>query len=341
MNSEYNKKLTKIKKEYKNTEMLLDIYLENYHNNYIYIRIDYYKKLKTYKLSWIDLSLYNNNNFNSIINYEHIPDNIVSLIKNIISNINNLDLYQPPEQKENLVSINSNLLTKNNQPLNLTFYRYIHPKDKTLFDLFGVIFNNLPRKLEPFLQEISAAIIGNTAKYEYKEEFKFDLFQDNPDTLFFPQIIERGKEYHQQGRVLFLEKINDKYFSVVGGNSLYVIVIKYDETTKLMQIYCSCPCEFFCKHIYAVILAIRNNQFKKFYKITRNTSNINLLDKIMNFQFLLSIGTDDQGNNYLVIEDGLIKLLPIKNKNNLSEWEILEDDEKESLTKRIKEILNK
>lgn len=340
MNSEYNKKLTKIKKEYKNTEMLLDIYLENYHNNYIYIRIDYYKKIKTYKLSWIDLSLYNND-FNSVINYEHLPNNIISLIKNIISNINNLDLYQPPEQKENLVNISSNLLTKNNQPLKLTFYRYIHSKDKVLFDLFGVIFNNLPHKLDVFFKEISAAIFGNTTKYEYKEEFKFDLFQDNPDTLFFPQIIERGKEYHQQGRVLFLEKINDKYFSVVGGHSLYVIVIKYDETNKTMQVYCSCPCEFLCKHIYAVILAIRNNQFKKFYKITRNTSNINLLDKIMNFHFLLSIGTDDQGINYLVIEDGLIKLLPIKNKNNISGWEILEDDENETLTKRIKEILNK
>ena len=105
-----------------------------------------------------------------------------------------------------------------------------------------------------------------------------------------------------------------------------------------MQVYCSCPCEFFCKHIYATILSIRNNEFRKFYKITRNIDNP-LLDKIINFKFLLSIGIDDQGNNYLIIEDGAIKLLPIINDSGNSEWTILEDDENNTLIERLENIL--
>ena len=66
-----------------------------------------------------------------------------------------------------------------------------------------------------------------------------------------------------------------------------------------------------------------------------------LIDRIMNFNFILTIGIDDQGVNYLVIEDGLIKVLPIRNKDGISEWKVLEDDSKNSLSKRLKEILKK
>ena len=73
MTDNYHKVLDSIKKNYKNTEFLLDIYLSDYHDNYIYIRLDYYKKSKSYKLSWLDLKAYNNNfesiefDFNSFI----------------------------------------------------------------------------------------------------------------------------------------------------------------------------------------------------------------------------------------------------------------------------------
>ena len=59
----------------------------------------------------------------------------------------------------------------------------------------------------------------------------------------------------------------------------------------------------------------------------------------MNFNFFLCIGIDDQGINYLVIQDDIIKLLPILNSSGKSEWQILEDDESDTLTIRLKEIL--
>ena len=83
-------------------------------------------------------------------------------------------------------------------------------------------------------------------------------------------------------------------------------------------------------------MTIQHNKFRNFYKLTHRDS---LLDKVMNFNCILSIGIDDQGNNYLILEDGQIKLLSIKNKDGISEWEILEDDDNDTLTKRLKEIL--
>ena len=331
-----NKKIALIKKQYKNTDMLFDLYLENYHNFYIYIRLDYYKKLKLYKLSWIDLANIDTKDIASTISYEYIPLGIIGELEQIAKNIH-INKYEKITKDEYKVTINNNLF---NNKFTFTFNRYIPKELSILFNLLVVIFDNLPRKLNSFLEELGAEIIGNTKKYEYTEEFKFDLFNDNLDSLFDYQIIARGKEYHEEGRVFFLEKIKDRYFAVVGGkNLLYVVIIKYDEENKKTSVYCSCPCEYYCKHIYAVILAIRNNELRKFYKITHNSDDLNLLDRVMNFNFLLTIGIDDQGNNYLVIEDGQLKLLPVLNSDGKSEWIVLEDDEKETLTKRLNTIV--
>jgi len=332
MNDKYNKLLTQVKKHYKNTNLLFDLYLENYHTFYIYIRLDYYKKLKCYRISWIDLAHISKNNIDSVISYEYLPLEAFEQFKNIIKNIH-INNYDEVNGENNVVTVNNYI---NDNKFNFHFNRYIPKEISQLFNALIVLFDNLPIKLNGFLQEMAAEINGNKNKYEYRESFNFDLFNDDLESVFEYQIIERGEKYFEENRVFFLEKIKDEYFAVVGGEELYVINIAYDEINKIIKTYCSCPCEFLCKHLVAVILAIRNNRFRNFYKLTHKG---NLLDKVMNFNFLLSIGIDDQGNNYLIIEDGLIKLLSIKNKDGLSEWEVLEDDDKNTITNRLKEIL--
>ena len=328
LNEEYQNKLNKIKKEYKNTNMLFEIYLENYHNNYIYIRLDYFKKEHVHKLSWVDLNYYDGA---STIGYEFIEDSEVNYLSNIASS---RELKETTEDKKDsnefLVNVTCNLDHK----FDMTFYRYIDKNDRKLIDMLSVIFNSLPLKLNVFFQEMASLFTGNNQKYEYNDEISFDLFEDSLYDIFTEEIIDRGEDYFQKGRVFFLEKIKDRYFAIVGGKSLYVVIIKYEEKSKRMQVCCSCPCDFRCKHIAAVIMAIRENKFHKFYKITKKDEDANLLERIMNLNFLLTIGIDDQGKNYLIIEDGLLKLLPVSD-----EWIILEDDSSETLTKRLKEIL--
>ena len=328
-----NELLEKVKKCYKNTNMIVEILLENYHHhNNIYIRLDYYKKIKGYRLSWIDLNSIDKD-IESCISYEYITDNAFLHLETVINNIK-IKEYKKLENDENKVTIN----TPNYQ---IEFNRYI-PKDMPeLFSLINAIFVHLPIKLNVFYNELCALITGTSGKYELEEEFEFDLFNGELDKIFNKEIMSRGKDYYENGRVLFLEKVEDKYYSVVGGQGLYVVIIKYNPEKKTMEVYCSCPCDFRCKHIYAVILAIRNNKFHKFYKITHKNNDMELLDRIMNFNFLLTIGIDDQNNNYLIIEDGLLKLLPVLNNEGKSEWLVLEDDSNNTLTNRLSNILNK
>ena len=329
----YSKLLDKIKASYKHTDMLYDIYLENYNGYYIYIRLDYYKKSNCYKLSWIDLANVLGNKFEDIICYEYIPMYLIEQINPIINNLKEVK-YEGEVTDKNIVRFRTNKFS-------VSFNKYMPLELKELLDIFMFTFNNLPKRTDEFIQEIVALITGNKNKYEYREGFDFDLLYDDLDCIADEEIASRGKKYYEEGRVLFLEKIGDRYFSVVGGNELYVVIIRYDSDSNKTYVYCSCPCDYMCKHIYAVILAIRDKKFKNFYKITYEKDDMPLIDRIMNFNFILTIGIDDHGVNYLVIEDGLIKVLPIRNKDGISEWKVLEDDSKNSLSKRLKEILKK
>jgi len=311
------------------------MYLENYHKHYIYIRIDYYKKIKKHRLSWLDLRHYDNN-FETIISYEYVPDDMSSYLREMIEKID-LNLYKDKTDIDDnyRVSINSDLFKKN-----IVFKRYILKNDEILFKVLEVVFDSLPGKLMCFYEELTASINGVTFKYDYRDEFTFDLYNEDINRLFEPDIKKNCQEIYDSGRVFFLEKIKDLYIAIVGGQSLYVVTIKYDEITKQIKIYCACPCPCICNHIGAVIFAIRNKKFRKFYKLIPKRENRSLLDRVMNFNFLLSIGTDDQGLHYIVIEDNQVKLFPVLNRDGETDWEVFEDDSQGSLTKRIKEIVS-
>ena len=106
-----------------------------------------------------------------------------------------------------------------------------------------------------------------------------------------------------------------------------------------MQVYCSCPCEFYCKHIYSVILAIRENRIKRFYKIMYKNPNKNLMERIMDFDYQLCLGIVEQ-NFEIVNNYGEIELIPILDSNNTCNWNILEDSEDEELTKQVRNFIN-
>ena len=339
-NSEiYKIKLHNIKKYFKKEKLFLELYLENYENYYIYIRIDYFKKIKSYRLSWFDLDNITNN-IKQSISFEQIPNQIIDYYKELFSKINikNTNLFNK-QKLTGKVTIYANTKTHNSDTFNLTFYKYIPKNLSILSPIIISIFNNLPKKLEAFLFELHAELTNTTRSYEYKEPFTFDLFKDNIDSIFTPQIVLKGKKYFSTNKILFLEEINNKYFSVVNGTHKYVVIIKYDDEEKIIQLYCSCPCEFYCKHIYAVLLGIRNKAFKRFYKISYNNPNINLLENIINFNYTLCLGVKNK--DFEIIDgNGQIRLIPILDNNGENHWEILEDDENETLTKYVNELIN-
>lgn len=87
-----------------------------------------------------------------------------------------------------------------------------------------------------------------------------DLLEELDDEFSF-QIKERGIDYYKSGNVILCLKDNNKYFAKVKGsnNEPYIVNIEITEDDILCD--CSCPCDFPCKHEYAVLFAISNQEY--------------------------------------------------------------------------------
>lgn len=85
-NSECRKKIDLIRKYFRKDKMFLELILFNYSGYYIYVRIDYLKKTKSYKLSWFDLDKVLDNNIDKYSSFEYMEDNIINDISFIFNN---------------------------------------------------------------------------------------------------------------------------------------------------------------------------------------------------------------------------------------------------------------
>ncbi|MBQ6547066.1 MAG: SWIM zinc finger family protein [Bacilli bacterium] len=335
-----DEKIKLIKKYYKKYPIFLELSLINYENYNIYICINEISKNDSYRLSWFNLDEITDRNIKKYISCEYISASVIEMIKkDFLDNDINYNYHGEILKNDYIVKLNANIPTKECETINLSFRRYLPGTLSNYFDLLVFIFRNMPKKYEDFLFELLAGLTKTTERYEYKQEFDFDLFNDDINELFEYQICKRGEKYYQESRVKFLEKIDDRYFAIVEGTEKYLTIIKYKDEEKRMQVYCSCPCEFYCKHMYAVILAIRNNEFNRFYKIMYKNPDKSLLERVTNFDYLLCLGVVEQ--NFEIINNyGDIELVPILDVNDRYNWQILEDSEDEKLTKQVKYFLD-
>lgn len=339
-NSECRKKIDLIRKYFRKDKMFLELILFNYSGYYIYVRIDYLKKTKSYKLSWFDLDKVLDNNIDKYSSFEYMEDNIINDISFIFNNYD-CDLEEKRSlNDEDLVTLKANIKTKVNKMIDVEFNRYL-PRDLRVLDsLFIIIFRYLPKRLDSFLEEIFASIYNNST-YDYRREIDLDLFNDDIDDIFSYNITKRGLDYYENDKVLYLEKVDDRYFGVVLGNEKYVTVIRYNEEKKKLSVYCSCPCDFYCKHIYAVILSIRNNELKRFCKVMFKDKSKNLLERMLDYDYFLCLDVVDDKYLEIINNKGDIELVPILDSEGMEQFDILEDTDEFLITNKIRKIIDK
>ncbi len=339
-NSECRKKIDLIRKYFRKDKMFLELILFNYSGYYIYVRIDYLKKTKSYKLSWFDLDKVLDNNIDKYSSFEYMEDNIINDISFVYNNYDYNLVDSRKLSDEDLVILKANIKTKISDRIDIAFNRYL-PIDLNILDsLFIIVFRYLPKRLDDFMNEIFGSIYNNST-YDYRREIDFDLFNDDIDDIFSYNITKRGLDYYENDKVLYLEKVDDRYFSVVEGSKKYVVVIKYNEEKKKMSVYCSCPCDFYCKHIYAVILSIRNNELKRFCKVMFKDKSKNLLERMLDYDYFLCLDVVDDKYLEIINNKGDIELVPIFDSEGMEQFDILEDTDEFLITNKIRKIIDK
>lgn len=83
-----------------------------------------------------------------------------------------------------------------------------------------------------------------------------------------PKIVGRGREYYRNGHITSLELLADGSFEaeVEGSDDDYEVSVEISpRTNKIVRCSCDCPYDYgdVCKHIAAVLLAIRDGDFRK------------------------------------------------------------------------------
>lgn len=92
---------------------------------------------------------------------------------------------------------------------------------------------------------------------------------------FSKTILTRGYNYYQSGQIVDLERISDTNWQAeVKGSSLYIVDVTLTPDGKPDDLDCDCPYEYKCKHMAAVLYAIRDELKKP--NVTRQTKKMSL-----------------------------------------------------------------
>ena len=105
---------------------------------------------------------------------------------------------------------------------------------------------------------------ANKKKAKKAPKIEENLLHATLEDDFNYQIRDRGEEYYNCGNVKHVYKTGNKYTASVSGSGdkEYDVEITVDDQ-DLAEYECSCPCEFNCKHEYAVLMAIANKEYEE------------------------------------------------------------------------------
>ena len=311
--SKIDKYLTKDKHFIK----FLDIRLFNKSPYNFYIACGGHKHNDILKLYWVDLDAYSSYG-NICINEETLFGDFKTKIDSYITETK-MDSFESYDSLyPDYTCMNIRVKDKD---YSYKFSRYI-PKDKNaLSDLFAYIFDFMPMTVQKFLEEMIEDLIGN--KRDYLRYYNFDLMHDDLSIIFKDEIISKGIFYSENNKVKFLEKIGDMYYAVVSGTTDYLVVIGTSPDKKMISIYCSCPCEYACKHIVSVIIAIRESKFRPFYKLTYNNDKRDLLNRVLSKNFILCLDVVD--GKYVIVDESTRTITTMPLDVNVSIFEDHDD----------------
>ncbi len=316
-------------------ELVMSIYLNDYNGNNIYIRLDFIRKLSVYKVVWVDLNFFNEKNIENYINIQMMTKFISLRVVEKMMAIEDEGGYS---NRDDILGDRVEILTyfTDNQK-EFVFDRFLPKKWDFLIDPLAMIFTYLPRSMEVFLNEIFASFDGTEERYNYMKPIKFDFLKGDMSKIFKKHIITRGEKYFEEGRVKFLEKTSEnKILAIVENEEEVPYLVVLDQIKEdYVLMWCNCKCDFYCKHIYAALKALRAGQFNDFYKVKYIGKEESLLERVTTTNFQLCFGIEDD-KLLLITSDGAFFPAPIIQKGKVM-FEVIEDDDECFLSKKIEE----
>ena len=162
-------------------------------------------------------------------------------------------------------------------------------------------------KLEFDMNGLLNEIDNSETKSEIKS-FGQAVFDEGYDD-FDERIIERGEDYYEKGKVksLISDSANSTFYATVLGSydKEYNVEISYElhGGSICLDYSCTCPCDFPCKHTYAALLAIKEDE----YTLINLKKQIN--KKELSLEELITRIPADRLKEYILSKEGINQVL--------------------------------
>ncbi len=164
---------------------------------------------------------------------------------------------QPRNAALNTIKNWVNISKKNIEEFPPIIYSALQKLQKTeIIKSYKERINNLLGIQEDLSNYKEPEIVMNESE---ENEINIDLFSDDLENIFEPQIRFRGKDYFENNMIYSCIQKENKYTAYVQGTEFgkeYQVEIKLDGT-MVKNINCNCPYQNNCKHEYATILWLR------------------------------------------------------------------------------------
>lgn len=128
---------------------------------------------------------------------------------------------------------------------------------------------------------------------------------DYYDDDFSYQIKNRGKDYYEKGNIVSVIRNGNSFISKIDGTERYEVEVNFDDEDELLYYDCTCPCDFPCKHEYAVLLAIKNKEYNQIQlkpTIIKNEYTIQKLIELIPAEELKNYMLSEEGKDYVCFE---------------------------------------
>ena len=178
-------KIKYLRKHFKRNKNIFELILIKYESINYYIRVDYNPSLKAHYLYSCDLD-YLDKKKDKYINRQFIKAEALNYVLDIYDTIQ-YESFEDLKYTTDIVELNINNKT-------FKFNRYIPVKyyDLCACTLLAGLF--MPARLTTVFDELVAEINGVSYRYEYKKEFKFDIYKTDLDRIFSFDIINQAEE---------------------------------------------------------------------------------------------------------------------------------------------------
>lgn len=306
--------------------VIVDLTIRDYNKRNFYIALVFNRNIEKFKVLFVPLDVCTYNHFEEYVCFQFV--NIV-LVNHILNTINENDyLFSDPEFRDKRNKHISNYYLEINTHVNKKDYkfmtnRYLPKEWEPFFEIIIILFENLPKSMDSLCDDLLGVLNDAVVAIDYRYSVDFDLFKDDLGKLLF----EKEQKIRE---VSFLEHIGDMYFGIVDGA---LVIAEYDNYAKILNLYCEVENDD--SYFYNFLVAIRNEKFKKFYKLLvvedksyfeKKLGNKYLCCGVEDKKLLGVCGSKREKIDINLYKKGLIKIT---------------DDDEDILKKEIKEALKK